>query len=88
MFGLQELQLTGSVVATRRLSICGLWASLLWHVESFQTRDQTHVLCIGSWILFHCTTREVLTVSLTKSAHSEGFPSGSAVKNLFAMQEL
>ena len=26
----------------------------------FQTRDQTHVSCIGRWILNHWTTREVL----------------------------
>ena len=32
----------------------------LWHVESSPTRDWTCVLCIGSWILIHCTTREVL----------------------------
>ena len=31
----------------------------LKHVESSQTRDQTHVSCIGRWILNHGTTREV-----------------------------
>ena len=30
-----------------------------WHVESSQTRDGTHVLCIGRWILNHQTTRKV-----------------------------
>ena len=30
------------------------------HVESW-TRDQTHVPCIGTWILIHCATREVQT---------------------------
>ena len=30
-----------------------------WHVGSFQTRDRTHDLCIGSWISNHQTTREV-----------------------------
>ena len=30
-----------------------------WHVESFWTRDRTHVPCIGKWILNHWTTREV-----------------------------
>ena len=33
----------------------------LWHVESFQSRDRTQVLCIGKWILIHYTTRRVLT---------------------------
>ena len=31
------------------------------HVESSRTRDQIHVLCIGRWILIHCTTWEVLS---------------------------
>ena len=31
----------------------------LQHVESSQTRDQTHVPYIGSWILYYWTTREV-----------------------------
>ena len=31
----------------------------LWHVESSQTRYQTHVPCIGRQILNHWTTREV-----------------------------
>jgi len=31
----------------------------LQHVESSQTRDQTHVPCIGSWILYYWTAREV-----------------------------
>ena len=30
-----------------------------WHVESSQTRDQTHVLCIDKQILNHWTIREV-----------------------------
>ena len=30
-----------------------------WHVGYFQTRDQTHVPCIGRWILHHWTTRDV-----------------------------
>ena len=29
------------------------------HVESSQTRDQTHVLCIGRQILTYWTTKEV-----------------------------
>ena len=35
-----------------------------WHVESSWTSDRTHVLCIGRWILIHCTTREVLILFL------------------------
>ena len=30
----------------------------LWHVGSSQIRDQTHVSCIGRWILYHGATRE------------------------------
>ena len=33
--------------------------AVLWRVESSWTRDQTHVPCIGRWILIHCATREV-----------------------------
>ena len=32
------------------------------HVESPQTRDQTHVLCIGRWIPIHCATKKVLSI--------------------------
>ena len=35
----------------------GLVAPL--HVGSFQTRDRTHVSCIGRQILNHCAAREV-----------------------------
>ena len=35
----------------------------LQHVESSWTRDQTLVPCIGRWILYHWTTREVLHVN-------------------------
>ena len=31
-----------------------------WHVESSQTRDQTHVSCIGKQIPNHWTTRKIL----------------------------
>ena len=49
--GLQQLQFTGSRE----------WAQQLWHmglaaarrVESSWTRDQTHVPCLGRWILNH-----------------------------------
>ena len=44
-------------------------------VESFQTRDQTWVSCIGRWVLIQCTTREVLHISLlVKKAFSKGLP--------------
>ena len=47
-----------SLVAERGLlRYTGLVAP--WHVESSQTRDGTHVLCIGRWILSHQTTRKV-----------------------------
>ena len=35
------------------------------HVESSWTKDQTHVPCIGRWILNHSTTREILCLFLT-----------------------
>ena len=31
----------------------------LWHMRSFQTRDQTHVAYIGKWILNHWITKGV-----------------------------
>ena len=51
--GLQQLRCAGLVVV-----VLGL--SCLWHVESSQARDRTCVPCIGSQILNHRTTREVL----------------------------
>ena len=42
---LQQLQFEGSVL------VAGLVASQ--HVGSSQIRDQTHVSCIGRWILYH-----------------------------------
>ena len=30
------------------------------YVGSSQTRDQTHVFCIGRWVLYHWATREAL----------------------------
>ena len=41
----------------------GFWrigSIALWHVESSQTRDRTHVSCIDRQILHHWSTREVL----------------------------
>ena len=51
----------------------GLGLSCLQLVESSQTRDRTRVPCIGRWILYHWTTREVLWVLLTVHAH-RGIP--------------
>ena len=39
------------------------------HVESSQTRDQTHVPCIDRQILIHGTTKEVLFFSFLTVAH-------------------
>ena len=58
----------GGSCARCRAWALGVWAQLLWctglvaprQVESSQTRDQTHVLCIGRRDVIHCTTREVL----------------------------
>ena len=44
----------------RGLSSRGAWTLIApQHVESSQTRDWTHVPCIGRWILNHWATREV-----------------------------
>ena len=46
------------VVAYRLILLCGY--SVAWgYSESSWTRDQTHVPCIGRWILNHWTTREI-----------------------------
>ena len=50
------------------LSSCGAWASLpsgVWDLSS-PTKDQTHVLYIGRWILNHWTTRNVPPESFRK----------------------
>ena len=44
--------------------LCDMALLVPRHVESSWTGDQTCVLCIGGWILSHCTTREVPKVSL------------------------
>ena len=49
-------------------SKCGAQTQSLWHTglaalqhtESSQTRDRTHVACIGRQILIHCSTQEIL----------------------------
>ena len=54
-----------ALVAEHRL---GTWASVIvvtglvasWHMGSSLTRDQTHIPCIGRWILNPWTTTEVL----------------------------
>ena len=43
----------GSVVVAHRLS-CSTACEIFW------TRDRTHFPCVGRWILYHWTTREVL----------------------------
>ena len=41
----------------------------LRHVGSSQTRAQTHVPCIGRWILNHCTTREAPVKAILMWSH-------------------
>ena len=54
----QKLQRTGLVVPQ--------------HVGSSQTRDQTHVSCIGRQILYHWATREALHGQPYITSHSQG----------------
>ena len=64
--GAYQLWLEGPrVCRLQQLQPTGLVA--LWHVESSQTKDQTHVTCIGIQILIHCTTREVLNFDFLKN---------------------
>ena len=44
-----------------------------WHVGSSHTRDRTHVPCIGSQILNHCTNREVPVWLLLSLLFTVGF---------------
>ena len=56
-----------SLVANHGLQVCWLQKLYLqcpglvapWHVGTSQTRDRTHVLCIGRRTFNHWTTREV-----------------------------
>ena len=49
-----------SALAAHRLSVAGgTELSCPWHVESSQTRNQTHVPYISRQLLNHWTTREV-----------------------------
>ena len=62
--GAWPVRLTGLVVV-------GLFVPR--HVESSWTRDQTHVPCVGRWIISHCTTREVPFVSFKdEGSHEPG----------------
>ena len=71
--GARALGVQASVAVARRLSSCGSQALkhrlstglvALRHVWSSQTRAWTRVPCIGRWILNHCTTREVPTLTI------------------------
>ena len=48
----------GSGAQAQQLCFLGLVA--LQHVEASQTRDRTHVPCIGRWIFNHGTTSDIL----------------------------
>ena len=54
---LQQLRRRGSRAQAQQSRCMGLAA--LWHVGSSQIRDQTHIPCIGRWVLDPRTTREV-----------------------------
>ena len=65
--GLCSLCHVGSLVEVHELSSCGmgLVARGMWDLSS-PTRDQTHVPCIGRWILYHWTTREIPLIVFLK----------------------
>ena len=55
-----------------RLSNCSIKGLVaLWHAESSWIRDETSILCISRWILYHWTTREVLSVVINKASTPE-----------------
>ena len=58
--GLQQSQLMGSIVVAHGLSCPVAWGG------SSQTRDRTHVPCIGRWILNHRTTEKSEMVTFLK----------------------
>ena len=60
----QQLWLMGSRAQAQQLWHMGLVA--LRHVGSSWTRAQTHVPCLGRWILNHCTTGEALYFQIFK----------------------
>ena len=73
--GLQQLQNMGSVVVAPQLWSTGwiVWCTDLvppWHVGSSQIRDQSHVSCIGKWIIYHWATREAPQFSSVQFSHS------------------
>ena len=48
------------------------WVDTSFYRGSSQTRDPTHISCIGRWVLYHCTTWEaqkaiMCVFSVTKS---------------------
>ena len=47
------------------------------HVGSSWTRDQTHIPCIGRWILNHLTTREVSNMEFGREAKKNLLSIGS-----------
>ena len=65
-FSLQWLLLWSTGSRSTGFSSCGTQAQQLWHTDlvaprhvgSSRARAQTHVPCIGRWILNHCATRE------------------------------
>ena len=57
----QQLWHTGSRAQAQQLCLMSLVAP--WHVGSSQTRDRTHVPCIGRRIPNHCGTREAFYYS-------------------------
>ena len=61
------------------------WVAIPFSRESSWPRDQTHVSCIGRWILYCWATREAQIHDYV-SAYV-GFPGGSVVKNPPAKQE-
>ena len=58
----QQLWLAGSRAQDQQLWRTGLVVPR--HVGSSWTRDQTHVPCIGRWVLNHCATREFPQISI------------------------
>ena len=48
----------GSQGSRAQAQSCYTGLVALWHVGSSCTRDQTHVSCIGRWILYHSATRK------------------------------
>ena len=62
----QQLWLPGSRAQAQQLWRTDLEAP--WHAGSSWIRDQTHVSCIGRWILYHWATREALEGAVEERA--------------------